>query len=210
MGTPIPARALSPLAVQQAAQNLLDCVCAALDRVPLDVPGLHGCPCRKGVVPGAPAADGCDEGCTAPGPGEYPGQLTVNVVRIYSTTRDRFPVFAPSSPDSVRNLKNCLPPIVAVDLNVTLWRCAPGPTDQGCPPSMEDLNEAATQLHVDALAIQQGILCCYAGSDSGAYKGRRYTIGQTLTLGPQGGCVGLETGVTVALDDPLCCPPTGP
>jgi hypothetical protein len=140
----------------------------------------------------------------------WPGQLTVNVVRTYITTWDRFPQYAPSSPDSVRDLKQCVPPVTAVDLAVTLWRCSPGPTPEGCPPSMTDLGGAAMQLHADILAIQQAVLCCFAGTDVTRRSGRRYTLGETATLGPQGGCVGLRTIVTVALDGCAPCLPTVP
>lgn len=200
---------LNFLSVHQAATDLVDCICTAVDRIPVEVPGLAGCPCRVGVVPGAPAADGCDGGCNIPA-GTYPGQLTVNVVRTYSTTKDRFPLYAPSSPDSVRSLKPCQPDIMAVDLAITLWRCSPLPTDQGCPPTMPELGATAMQLHADIMAVQQGIACCYAATDTVARHGRRYALGQTLTLGPQGGCVGLQTALTVALDDCLPCPPVTP
>ena len=74
--------ALTMLSVHQAAEALLTCVCEALDRIPVQMPALDGCPCRTGVVAGAPAADGCDGSCSAAAD-EYPGQLTVNVVRTY-------------------------------------------------------------------------------------------------------------------------------
>lgn len=197
---------LSPLAVHQAATDLLNCICEALDQLHTDVPGLAGCPCRVGVVPGAPAADGCDGGCNVP-EGEFPGQLTVNVARIYQAARDQFPQYSPSSPSSVRDLKNCAPTITAVDLVATLWRCSPGPDDQGCPPTMEALGATAMQLHADMLAIQRGIFCCFPGTDTVTRRhGRRYTMGQGATLGPQGGCVGVEQLVTVALDDCFVCP----
>lgn len=202
------------LAIQQAAQDLLDCVCAAIGRLPDEVPGLAGCPCRVGVVPGTPAADGCDGGCNVQ-PGEFPGQLTVNVARLYASDFTSFPrelgVNSGINGSGVRDLKNCaMPQVTAVELIVTLWRCVPGPTDQGCPPSMADLGQAALQQNADMLATQQGILCCYAGTDETRRHGRRYVVGQTTVLGPQGGCGGFQTRVVVALDDCLPCPPEAP
>lgn len=196
--------ALSLLGVHQAANDLLSCVCQALDRIPDEVPGLDGCPCRSCVVPGQAAPDNCGEGCGPLAPGEYGGQLTVNVVRVFSSDRQQFPreVLA------VRDLKQCLaPPVTAVELAVTIYRCAPGPTDEGCPPSCEALTDSAMQLHVDMMAVQQAVLCCYAGTDTTRRNGRRYVMGQSRTLGPQGGCVGLEQRVVIALDDCLVCPP---
>lgn len=198
---------LSPLAVHEAAEALLNCVCEAVDRLPVEVPSLAGCPCRVGVVPGEPAADGCDGGCSVPA-GEWPGQLTVNVVRLYASDLTQFPREATAD---VRDLRNCaLPQVTALELAVTMWRCSPGPSEDGCPPSMADLNTAAVQFHADMLAVQQGILCCYSGTDTSNRRGRRYVMGQTLTLGPQGGCVGFTTRITVALDGCVPCPPAVP
>jgi hypothetical protein len=203
--------ALSFLAVHQAAENLLTCVCEGLDRLPVEVPGLAGCPCRVFVAPGEPAADGCDSDCGALPEGTYPGQLTVHAVRTYITTRDAFPRYAPSSPDAVRDLKQCvMPPVTAVDLLVTLYRCVPGPTAGGCPPSAADLGAAAMQLHADMLAIQQAVLCCYAATDTSRRNGRRYALGQSATLPPRGDCVGVQQQITVALDDCVPCPPVTP
>lgn len=205
--------ALSMLAVHEAAEAVLNCVCAALDRLPAEVPGLAGCPCRTGVVPGAPAADGCDGGCDMQ-PGEYPGQLTVSVTRLYASDRNAFPRELGSTQgigSGVRDLANCaMPQSTAVELAVTLWRCVPVSTDEGCPPAMDALNESAMQFHADMLAVQQGILCCLAGTDTTQRRGRRYIMGQTRTLGPQGGCVGFQASVTVALDDCIPCPPEEP
>ncbi len=204
------------LAVHEAAEALLNCVCGALDALPTTILGLAGCPCRKGVVAGAPAADACGGDLCAPlGPGEWPGQLTVNVIRLFASDRTSFPRELGSTQQiggGVRDLKNCAMPVTtAVELSVTLFRCAPGSTDQGCPPTMADLNETAMQYHADMLAVQQGILCCFSGTDTTTRRtGRRYTVGQTTTIGPQGGCVGFQTRVTVALDDVLPPIPAGP
>lgn len=202
------------LAVHESAEALLNCVCSALAALPTTVPGMAGCPCRVGVVPGTVAADGCDGGCNVP-PDEYPGQLTVNVVRLYASDPVAFPREAgtgsAAAGTGVRSLKNCaMPQVTVVELMVTLFRCVPGPTDDGCPPSMAELNESAMQYHADMLAVQQGILCCYAGTDTSRRQGRRYVVGQTTTLGPQGGCVGFQTRVVVALDDVIPAIPEVP
>lgn len=199
--------AITYLAVHQAAADLLNCACQFLDRLPVEVPGLAGCPCRVGVVPGTPAADGCDDGCGTLPEGDYPGQLTVNVVRTYVTTREKFPLYSPSSPDSVRDGKQCHSPLItAIDLAVTLYRCVPGPSDQGCPPTMAALNDSAMQLHADMMALQSAVTCCYAATDTTQRNGRRYTLGAATVLGPQGGCVGIQQLVSVALDGCLPCP----
>lgn len=187
---------LSLLELDITAQALLDCVCEALDRIPVEVPGLAGCPCRVGIVPGAPAADGCDGGCNVP-EGEYPGQLTVNVVRTYVA---ELPVYTNLQAVLFEGA-NCGPTALTVaDLSITLWRCTPVPSDDGCPPPMEDLKASATQLHADMMAISQALTCCFPTRATDRRKGRRFSPGQSTVLDPQGGCVGVQTTVTVALD----------
>lgn len=198
--------AMSITAIDTAAQDLLQCICQALSGLPAEVPGLDGCPCRSCVVPGAVAADGCDEGCAALPPGQYPGQLTVSVVRLFTSDRTSFP----REVTTVRDNRGCTPQITtAVEMAVTVFRCTPLPSDQGCPPSCEALAASALQLHADMLAVQRGILCCYSDTDPDVRGGRRYVMGQSRALGPQGGCVGLEQRITVALDGCLPCPVVG-
>ncbi len=110
-----------------------------------------GCPeCRRCDVPGTAAWDGCEDPCS----GAASGQLTVNVTRIYPSTTT-----FPSPDQTVRDLRNCQPPpVTAVEMVVTLLRCAPGPTEEGCPPGCDDLSEAARVLHVDALTAYSALL----------------------------------------------------
>lgn len=206
--------ALTLLALHDAQQALLDCVCASLALIPTEDPGLMGCPCRKFVSPGAPAADACDGGCDMPD-GEYPGQLTVHANRMFATDSAHFPSRfsnAVGSTSSARDLKNCsLPQINALDLYVTLFRCLPGPSDEGCPPSAEALDASARQLSADMLAVQRAVMCCYPGTDTTQRRhGRRYSMGDTYMIGPSGGCLGFRTEVTVAIDGCLPCPPPEP
>lgn len=195
---------LALLDLHQAATSLLDCVCEALDRLPSQMPGLAGCPCRVGVVPGEPAADGCGGGCNVQ-PGEYPGQLTVNVVRTYIAELPRYTNVSSVQLDGT----NCGPgALTVVELSVTLWRCVP--IGGECPPEMTELNESALQLHADMMAVTQAVVCCFPTAGTDRPKGRRYSLGPTLALGPQGGCVGLQTTVTVALDGLSVPVPAGP
>lgn len=207
--------ALTLTSIHQAAQSLLDCVCGALTAAREELPGLAGCPCRVGVVPAAVAADGCDGGCNV-APGEYPGQLTVSVRRMFATDVNSFPreLGLGSGPTTggVRDRSLCrLPQVTAVELLVTLFRCSPGPTEDGCPPTMAELDETALQFHADMLSVQRGILCCYPSTELDARRnGRRFVVGQTTTIGPQGGCVGFQSAVTVALDGTLAPLPVTP
>lgn len=198
--------AMTFLEIDVACQALLACVCAELDRLPAEA-GLAGCPCRACVVPGTPAVDGCDGGCDVQ-PGDWPGQLTVNVQRTYMSRQDVFP----AELRTARDLAFCADPgFLAVDLSVQVWRCAPVQTNEGCPPSCDELATAATQTHADMLAVWRAATCCFSGTGTEQRrKGRRYSVGQTLPLGPQGGCVGFQTLVTVALEGSLPEPPAGP
>lgn len=206
---------LSLLALHEHQQALLDCVCESMDLIPAELPGLMGCPCRAFVSPGQPAADACDNGCVQLGPGEWPGQLTVHVNRMFATDYTTFPRrFSNTSGGNtaVRDLKNCsLPQVNALDLFVTVFRCTPGPTADGCPPAPEDLSAVAMQLSADMLAVQRGISCCYpATSTTVRRNGRRFAMGDTTMIGPSGGCIGFRTEVTVAIDGCLPCPPEAP
>jgi hypothetical protein len=193
---------LQPLDIHDMAVSLLGCVCAALDAAAATVPGQPGCPdCRACVVPGTVAWDSCDSPCGETGGSG--GQLTVNVSRIYASTLDAFPAEA----RIVQGKRGCIPPpLTAVDLVVTLLRCAPSPNEEGCPPTCEDLTAAGQILHVDMVTVYDALLCCLPGTQPARRLGRLFVMGPQATVGPQGGCVGLEQRVTVAL--PCCACPT--
>lgn len=186
--------ALSPTAVHDLTQGVLACVCAALDETAAEVEGQPGCPCRACVVPGTPAWDSCADPCT----GDVGGQLTVSVARLYPS--DSFP----SQSVAVQGSRNCAPaPFTAVELVITLLRCAPGADENGCPPSCDDLADAAKVVHVDAATVLNALHCCLPGLGAG-HRGLKYVIGQSRTLGPEGGCTGIEQRVTVALGGCKC------
>ncbi|WP_019548629.1 hypothetical protein [Streptomyces sulphureus] len=188
--------ALAPLAAHQLAEAVLGCVCVALDAVPDDVPGHPGCPCRVCVVPGESAWDSCADPCT----GEAGGQLTVNIARMWPTSR------FPEPDNEVRGLRGCVPAATtAVELVVTVLRCAPLPTADGCPPDCDQLAEAARIVHVDAVTVLNAVTCCLPGTAPGR-RGRRFVMGQQRTIGPQGGCVGVEQRLTAALPGCAPCP----
>lgn len=192
--------ALSPLVVDDLAQMLLGCVCAELDRMAGLIEGQPGCPdCTSCVVPGKPAWDNCTGDCSG---AQTPGQLTVNLERIYPTAA------FPTETKDVLGSRNCAPVRQAADYVITLLRCAPSYNDQGCPPSCEEQAEAARILHVDAVSVTNALLCCFPQSSS-ARRGQQFMMGQLRTVGPEGQCVGVEQRVTVAL--PSCaCPEESP
>ncbi|RPK58364.1 hypothetical protein EES44_24270 [Streptomyces sp. ADI96-15] len=189
--------ALTPLALHDLTEVVLACVCAALQDTADQVDGQPGCPCRACVVPGAVAWDSCDDPCGGKGDG---GQLSVNVVRMFPTNP------FPTEDRSVQGARNCQPPTTtAVELAVTLLRCAPTVTELGCPPSCEELGDAARILHVDAVTVFNALYCCLPGTGGGR-RGRKFVMGQQRTIGPEGGCVGVEQRVIVAMPGCAPCP----
>jgi len=199
--------ALRLTAVQEAAEAVLGCVCAALQDAAEQVEGQPGCPCRSCLVPGLAAWDSCDDPCNqAPGGGAG-GQLTVNVARLFSSSE--FPTADRTLPPTqARGRLTCAaPPAMAVELVVTLLRCAPTMDEGGCPPSCEALGEAARILHTDMVVVRNAVECCLPATSE--QRRRVVFVGESKTVGPEGGCVGLEQRVTVAL--PGCgCPQEGP
>jgi hypothetical protein len=187
------------LAIHELTKQVLACVCAALEDTATKVEGQPGCPdCGTCVVPGQVAFDRCEDPCTG-----NTGQLSVSLARVYPSTSTTFP----TEDRTVRDLRECAPPpVTAVELVVTLLRCAPIPTEEGCPPSCEELEQAAQVLHVDAATVYSALLCCVPATGGGR-RGRKFVLGQSRTVGPQGGCVGIEQRVTVALPGCAPCPP---
>lgn len=190
--------ALTVSTVHEVAEELLGCVCLALDNMATANPELAGCPtCRRCVVPGQVAWDSCGECCG--GNGEVGGQLSVSVARLWSSTHATFP----AEDRTVRDARACQFPVTAVELVVTLLRCAPGPDDQGDAPPCAELEAPARQLHADAVTVAQATLCCVPQT-SDVRNGRRFVMGPQRVLGPEGYCVGVEQRVTVEL--PGCDP----
>lgn len=191
--------ALRRTAVHDLTQAVLGCVCEALQATAVEVEGQPGCPCRACVVPGQPAWDNCGNPCDQED--EVGGQLSVSVVRLYPSSLAQFP----AEDRQVLGTKTCvLPQLIAVEVLVTLLRCAPGPSEDGCPPTCEELALAAQILHTDMTTVHNALMCCVPATSS-RRRGQIFIVGQQKTVGPQGDCVGLEQRLTVGL--PACpCP----
>lgn len=190
--------ALTSLALHDAAETVLGCVCAALADTAAAVEGAEGCPCRACVVPGPPAWDGCTDPCSNDGTG---GQLTVHVARIYAASS------FPAEDRSVHGGRNCVPiASTGAELVVTLLRCAPTMSDRGCPPACDDWAAAARVVHIDAVTIYNALLCCLPTTGT-RRRGPQFLLGAQRVLEPQGGCMGVEQKVTVEL--PNCGCPKG-
>ncbi|MFF0092666.1 hypothetical protein ACFYSF_22270 [Streptomyces canus] len=189
--------ALSRLVIHETAELLLACVCAELAATAAQVDGQPGCPCRSCVVAGTPAWDDCGGDCSG---GTPPGQLTVNFVGMVASSN------FPTDTRDVIGSKNCAPIRPAAEYLITLLRCAPGSDQNGCPPSCEELTQAAQILAVDATSVWNAIQCCFP-STSDARRGQTFVMGPQRVVGPDGDCVGIEQRVTVSL--PSCRCPEG-
>ncbi|WP_413808112.1 hypothetical protein [Streptomyces sp. OE57] len=191
---------LTPYSVHDLAEAVLGCVCAALDAVAEDVPGQPGCPCRACVVPGVVAWDGCGpEDC---GPGGEPGQLTVSASRLFPAGQN-----FPAEDRTVQGVRGCqVAPFTALELVITLLRCAPVMDEGGCPPTCEEQTEAARVLHVDMSTVYSALWCCLPELGPNPRRPYRFVMGAQRVIGPEGGCVGLEQRVTVALPGCGKCP----
>ncbi|MFF2612377.1 hypothetical protein [Kitasatospora sp. NPDC058046] len=189
--------AMNPLGAHELAETLLGCVCAELEETAAAVDGQPGCPCRACVVPGPPAWDGCNDPCSSDAAG---GQLTVHVARLLATSA------FPSEDRALQGARNCAPPTVAVELVITLLRCAPVMDERGCPPACDELSAAARTVNIDIATIHNAVLCCLPTATGGGRRGPQFYLGPGRLLEPEGGCMGVEQRVTVAL--PTCGCPT--
>jgi hypothetical protein len=167
-------------ALDTVVETLRGCVLAALAATDA------GAPARVCEVAGQLAWDNCD--C---------GVLAVTVDRMYPSTM--FPQQAPP----VQLAAACPPPYEAVDLAVTVLRCAPGPDGQGRSPSCTQLDAASLTWFLDVDAVRQALACCLVGLRD-ADTVVDFVLRDTVPLGPEGGCVGSETRLAVGLANCPC------
>lgn len=165
---------LTPDLLFLTAQEVLDCVCAALT-----AESECGCPCRNCVVLGQPVWDSC---CPD-------GQLTVFLNNLY--VHGNFPAQETSA-------VFCSSPL-AGEYTIQLVRCAPTVADDGTPPTCEALSESARKIYQDMYISYRAIICCLAA----AKRQRKFTMKDARTVGPQGGCAGFEIRFSVELHDPM-------
>lgn len=93
---------------------------------------------------------------------------------------------------------------LVVDIVILLLRCVPTVDDRGNPPSPHDLSAAYEQILSDAAVIWNVAV----GELPEGWQ--RSNVDQGF-VGAQGGCVGVETRMSVGLGQDAWCPPcTGP
>lgn len=143
-----------------------------------------GLPSRVCVVPGSIAWDECP--C---------GQLAIAVTRTYPSAQ--FP--RELGGDGLTDQTQCGWPYMIADLTVQAVRCAPSPNERGEPPSCDALAYSSQIVLADAHAVMAGIRCKLADLESDRTI-EDYVIRPTTFIGPQGGCVGSELGLTVGVN----------
>lgn len=143
-------------------------------------------PTRYFVAPGrAPAWDNC---CGADDGSE--GQAWVQIREVVPTT----------DPTSAASRHAIRPHLYAVGLTVGVLRCAATQDDTGRAPTPERLVSEAAKVARDRALVRDAILYDWrAERDPG-----EVLLGPWRALGPQGGCVGGATELTVMV--PACRP----
>ena len=147
----------------------------ALETIPIVAPGFDGAPDRYFVSPGEPAFDCCP-------------QLTVHV----SSITDRPTTLTTTG-------RSCAASVSLVGLVVTIVRCVPVPDDQGNPPSMEAMCEAAFQTEMDGWALWNHLYSMWCADMLFSLCGEVFWDGMRA-INPAGGCSGWTLSLRVSLD----------
>lgn len=173
---------VGPQDLHELAEELLAASIAALDTVPVAIPGLEGAPERSMVTYADPVADCCP-------------QLTVHTGPITE---------APTSPQGlpIERRAGIHIRINHVGLFVTLFRCVPVPDPNLAdyePPAVEAIEAAAEQLNADGWALWNHL---FNRVDAGLLLSRcGGIIPEVLRPIPgSGGCAGWIGSFRVKLD----------
>lgn len=117
------------------------------------------------------------------------GQLVVSPERIFRSVE--FPTEDTTD-------EKCHAGMIAVDLVASLVRCVPVPNDRGTPPSAAELGAAHKAILDDAAIVWQAV------SVPLDPEWERAGLSQTFG-GGEGGCISIETRVTIGVDLSLWC-----
>jgi hypothetical protein len=169
-----------PLAAFAIVTGVGECVVAEL----ADTEG--GVPDRVClIVPGEIAWDTCD--C---------GQFAQTIVSVGPT--DQFPT--PSTGDIIAP---CASKLLVASVTLSLTRCVPGIQRNNEPPTCAQLLEAARILEDDRSAVRRAVFCCLK-EFLRAYRIFNMTLGTGVSVGPQGGCAGVELTYQFSIPSDCC------
>lgn len=122
------------------------------------------------------------------------GTLAAAPIRTFKTTN--FPV-------AVADVTNCDSSLLAVDIAVILLRCAPTIDAQGNMPSPAEMSEAFTAASHDAAVVLNALMAAMPDG------WERANLEQTFE-GADGGCIAIDTRMTVGLPQTEWCVPVAP
>lgn len=137
------------------------------------------------VVPGQIAWDACE--C---------GQLAQTINPVNATAS--FP-----TPANDQRRTACGPSGAALVVTLSLTRCVQGVDDNGNPPSCSALLADATRLENDRYIVRRTV-ACYLKAARETYRILDFTVGTASSVGPEGGCAGVELTYQIGLHD-FCC-----
>lgn len=137
------------------------------------------------VVPGSIAWDNCE--C---------GQFAQTITSVAPSAQ--FPSPATDTPQAT-----CAAPLAVVSVTMSLTRCVPGVSDRGFAPTCHDLLIAARVLEDDRATLRRALNCCLRDKLDG-YQILNYSIGAATSVGPDGGCAGVELSYQFALSNECC------
>ena len=119
------------------------------------------------------------------------GQLVVSPERIYRTTT--FPG------ETAEPEYCCFGGTIAVPLLATLVRCVPVPDDRGRPPKADALAAAHKAILDDAAVVWQAV-----SRPAMPNEWERAIVSQSF-IGAEGGCISIETRLTVGVEAAQWC-----
>jgi hypothetical protein len=160
--------------------DILACALAAVSAT------AAGPPQRACIIPGEVVWDDCS--C---------GMLVVNWRAV-----GRSNVFPASASETSQT--NCLSGYTTLQVGVTMLRCAAGPAADAEMPTCAALSDDAFVMTADMTAIRAGLTCCLRTMyDQGNLLD--YALGNTVSLGPLGGCDGSLTDLIIGFAGGGCC-----
>lgn len=177
--------------IQPIAQEVLDCLCAALiteHGLPTMLEGgtrPSSCCFRVGEIASMDASEFEDLCCS--------GLAWVRVADIFSSSTD-FP-----TPDTLTVWTGCGPQAWGVVFEVGVMRCAPTGSVESIP-TCDDWLALQDLVMRDAKAMRQAFCCLFNQFDPGSIA-----LGSWVPLPTTGGCAGGTWQVTVQIINSECC-----
>jgi hypothetical protein len=173
-----------------AVTGVGQCVIDALGQTPA------GAPCRQclllptQIIPW----DNCgclDDSCT--------GQVALAIRSVYNS--NKFP-----QPATQEVWAPCPPRILVYRVAVSVTRCVPTMDDRAQAPACAEELAAAITLENDRTAVRQAINCCLseARSSTPQYLST-WSMGESVTVGEQGACAGVETEFFIGVNSQCGC-----